>query len=198
MPGATNSGPDHACSPAAFDRLYSGARDPWQFATSAYERFRYLVTMRALLRQRYRHALEPGCSVGELTALLAERCAQVSASDVAAGAVEVARRRCQEFTHVKIECADLRCSIAEGPFDLIVFSEIGYYFSAPDLRRLACDLASRLAPGGEFVAVHWLGHSADHRLHGDEVHQILFDDIGLAPQGGERHWQFRLDSWVRA
>jgi hypothetical protein len=87
--------------------------------------------------------------------------------------------------------------IPEGPFDLIVLSEIGYYFRAPDLRRLADRLLTCLADGGEFVAVHWLGHSADHLLHGDEVHCILAEQLALHWVRGERHRDFRLDSWIR-
>ena len=52
-------------------------------------------------------------------------------------------------------------------------------------------------PGGELIAVHWLGSSDDHMLHGDEVHATLRDSLPLNRVRYERDGLFRLDSWVR-
>ena len=54
-----------------------GTADRW------YERRKYAITMAMLPLPRYRHAYEPGCSVGVLTELLAARCDHVTATDVA-------------------------------------------------------------------------------------------------------------------
>jgi hypothetical protein len=48
------------------------------------------------------------------------------------------------------------------------------------------------------MAVHWLGHSTDHLLHGDEVHVIVQRGRGLRHGGGYRDDGFRLDWWERA
>ncbi len=184
-------------SQAAFEEKYRRSSDPWQFAASPYEQRRYAATLRSLPRARYSRAFEPGCSVGVLTAALAERCESVLACDIAPTAVRLARERCAGFSNVRIEQADLAGSIAEGPFDLIVFSEIGYYFNAVSLHRIVCGLAERLDSGGEIVAVHWRGRSEDHVLHGDEVHAILKDvlDERCTWLKSERYPEFRLDLW---
>jgi chemotaxis methyl-accepting protein methylase len=91
---------------------------------------------------------------------------------------------------------DLRDAPPAGPFDLIVFSELGYYFPLDELASIAGALASRLEAGGELVAVHWLG-SEDHVLHGDEVHTILSDAVPMKRTRSARHSGFRLDAWVR-
>ncbi len=53
--------------PAYFDGIYAASGDPWRFASSAYELSKYALTLEALPRERYSHALEIGCSIGVLT-----------------------------------------------------------------------------------------------------------------------------------
>jgi hypothetical protein len=67
------------------------------------------------------------------------------------------------------------------------------------LRRIAESLAAALEGGGELIAAHWLGSSADHVLHGDQVHGILGDAFkeSCAWVKGARHPGFRLDTWRR-
>jgi SAM-dependent methyltransferase len=186
-----------ACTAAAFESRYAASPDPWNFAGSDYERTRYAATLRALSRSRYTRAYEPGCSIGEFTVQLAQRCNELSACDFAPAAVARARRRCAGQPHVQIGCADVARSPPEGCFDLIVFAELGYYFPEGELARIAQALGVRLAAGGEFVAVHWLGSSPDHHLHGDTVHAVLRACLPLDWAGGERHEGFRIDRWIR-
>jgi SAM-dependent methyltransferase len=149
--------------------MYHQSRDPWNFAQSEYERGRYRATLDALLRPSYRRAFEPGCSIGELTALMALRCDRVVATDVAPSAVAVAKERCRGLRNVDVYQADLANGLPNGPFDLIVMSEVGYYFEPRVLAAIATATAAQLEPGGEFVAVHWLGHSDDHVLGGEAL-----------------------------
>ena len=186
-------------SQAAFEAKYRQSADPWNFNGSRYERDRYELTLRSLMRTHYRHAFEPACSIGVLTAALAERCDEVQAIDIAPSAVAMARKRCANFSGVTICCADLAAQCPEGPFDLIVFSELGYYFKESQLRRIAQSLSAALEVGGELIGVHWLGSSEDHLLPGDQVHAILKDALSksCAWVRGTRHPGFRLDTWRR-
>jgi SAM-dependent methyltransferase len=188
-----------AVSQAAFEGRYRRSADPWQFALSPYEQRRYVTTLRALPRARYARAFEPGCSVGVLTAALAERCDTLLACDIAPTAVRLARERCAGFPNVHIEQGDLAKSLPDGPFDLIVLSEVGYYFGAALLANTIRALAKRLHRGGEFIAVHWRGESEDHLLHGDQVHAILTDTLNVSCRWlkGELYPEFRLDLWRR-
>jgi protein-L-isoaspartate O-methyltransferase len=191
-----------ACEPAAFERRYQLDPDPWNFAHSAYEQERYALMLRTLGRTRYGTAYEPGCSIGEFTASLAMRCQRVIASDVSASAVAAARRRCAAFAHVDITVGALPDQMPRGPFDLIVFSELGYYFPAPQLQQIGASLYERLLPGGELMAVNWLGQSADHVLHGNDVARILRECLSphqAAQQMTERMEKgFRIDVWRRS
>jgi SAM-dependent methyltransferase len=190
-----------ACEPAAFERRYQLNPDPWNFAHSSYERERYALMLRTLGRARYEIAYEPGCSIGEFTALLAPRCQRIVASDVSPSAVAAARRRCAAHAHVEITVGALPEQIPDGRFDLIVFSELGYYFSEPQLQQIGASLYERLLPGGELLAVHWLGNSPDHVLHGNEVARIWGDLLSPYPvtERIERIEEgFRVDLWRRA
>lgn len=180
-----------------FDRKYQQDDDPWHFETSPYERHRYLTVIDSLAERRFARAFEPGCSVGVLTALLAPYCACLEAIDISETAVRRAQDRCSQFKSVNIREGSLPESIPTGEFDLIVFSELGYYFDKTQLARVVQDLSSHLAVGGLLVAAHWLGHSEDHLITGDDVHRIIRSCSTLALDGEWRHTGFRLDRMVR-
>ncbi len=161
-----------------FEPMYDADGDPWSFASSEYELGRYAATT-ALLAPHYRRCFEPGCSIGVLTERLAARCDEVVAVDPSPTAVEHARRRVRAWSGVSVDVACIPEWWPDGMFDLVVFSELGYYWDAADLDALVDRLAGLVEPGGDLVAVHWRGHSADHVLHGDEVQTILTARLGV-------------------
>lgn len=180
-----------------FEALYQNSVDPWQFGSAPYEQQRYAVLLRMLGRPAYRRALEPGCSIGAFTQMLAARCDELVAFDFSPTAISAARNRCRELSHVRIFKADAAIYRAEGAFDLIVLSEMGYYFQPGTLYRIASQLAATLAPGGEFVACHWLGSSDDHVMHADQVHAILAESLALRRLESGRFDGFRVERWMR-
>lgn len=194
---------DHApWSPAAFEERYAAAGDPWSFATSSYELDRYETVLGALRPEphRYRIAYEPACSVGVLTARLQPRCDALFASDVSPSAVARARLRCGRRDGLQIDVG----SVQQGPcttepLDLVVFSEVGYYFGASELAVLVGAVRSALGPGGDLVACHWTGTSADHQLGGRTVHEImartLDAETGTDLVRSEVHEGFVLGVW---
>ena len=180
-----------------FERKYQENTDPWNFGGSAYELARYDVTMRALVGRRFQRAFEPGCSVGVLTERLAQVCDRVDAVDVSRTAVEAAKARCAGLGHVCVWTGSLVDPLPHTEFDLIVLSEIGYYFDLRSLERCAAALVQKLVPGGWLLAVHWLGQSKDHRLSGNQVHEVMGSLDVLRLEISERHPGFRLDRWTR-
>lgn len=186
------------CGRETFEAKYADCRDPWNFAGSPYERGRFDEIIGALGRAHYERAFEPGCSIGELTALLAPRCSSLLATDIAPTAVGRAADRCAPFPHVQILCQDLAAQFPAGRFDLIVFSEIGYYFEDDALTALARRLAEHLSPRGELLAAHWLGTSEDHVLHGGEVHEILRRTLEFPGIIQRRGPDFLVERWQRA
>jgi len=57
-----------------FDAMYEAATDPWGFEDRWYEQRKYAISLALLPERRYRHAFEPGCSIGVLSGMLAGRC----------------------------------------------------------------------------------------------------------------------------
>jgi SAM-dependent methyltransferase len=156
-----------------FDRLYSNSPDPWGFASNAYEQGRYRHIIELLGDESFERGFEPGCSIGELTRLLASRCRHLLATDISPRAVAQARSRCAGLQHVEIVHARLPEDLPPAGLDLLIFSEIGYYFSRVRLTLLLDRLAERMLGGALLVAAHWTGESADHVLPGSEVHALI-------------------------
>jgi SAM-dependent methyltransferase len=159
--------------PAYFDAMYAESGDPWGFTSRWYERRKYALTLAALPRERYRRGFEPGCSIGVLTALLAQRCDSLLATDVAAAAVVTARERLAGHDGVQVRELAVPQDWPAGRFDLIVLSEIGYYLSADDLELMLDRAVAALEPGGTLVAAHWRHPVDDYPLRGDDVHDLL-------------------------
>jgi SAM-dependent methyltransferase len=180
-----------------FEAKYRENIDPWAFASSEYEQHRYSMTLRALEHRRYKRAFEPGCSIGILAARLALICDRVDSIDFSQTAIDQARRFCEAFPNVHLNCGSLPADIPSGTFDLIVMSEIGYYFNGHALARIGTQLIERLQPSGVLLGVHWLGYSADHLLDGNQVHDILTNLDGLTLECSEKFPGFRIDRWIR-
>jgi SAM-dependent methyltransferase len=164
---------------AFFDRMYAHNPDPWGFTDRWYEQRKYALSLAALPRPRYRAALELGCSIGVLTAELGTRCDALLALDVAEPAVAAARRRIGHLPEVTVERRSVPDEWPDGRFDLVVLSEVGYYYSVDDLHRLLDLICAALEPGGTLLAVHWRHPVEDYPLGGDEVHAVLDGDDRL-------------------
>ncbi len=178
-----------------FDRLYAADADPWRFETSAYEQAKYADTIAALPRQRYTHGVEIGCSIGVLTEQLAARCDQLLGVDVAAAALATARRRCARLDHVDFALLALPSQRRDGQFDLIMLSEVLYYFDPPTIAAVADAVIAMAAPGADIVLVHWLGPTPDYPMTGDAAVAAFLAAIGpradLMKQ--HRHADYRFD-----
>jgi trans-aconitate methyltransferase len=179
-----------------FEDKYRNATDPWDFAHSEYETARYTAILAALNHRRYRLAFEPGCSIGILTEKLAIRCSHVEAFDLSPTAAERARIRCAYLPNIHVQHASLTDLLPHNA-DLYLFSEIGYYLTADALREHLTAAIAALAPSATLLACHWLGHSPDHILSGDEVHEVLLSMPSLQHDHTERHTDFRLDRWMK-
>lgn len=177
-----------------FDALYRENSDPWHFETKPYEHEKYAATLAHLPRERYASALELGCSIGVLSALLAPRCASLLSVDAAELPLERARKRCDNQPNVTFCRATLPTEFPDGQFDLILMSEVGYYFDWEDLRRLQTRILAALRPGGDLVCVHYLPFVPDYPLTGDAVHEAFFG-LGLQHLDGFRAERYRLDAW---
>ena len=155
-------GADYFCD------LYARDADPWKFASSDYERHKYEATLNALPIDRYARGVEVGCSIGVFTSMLAPRCESLVAIDPAERALEEARLRCAPHRNIAFATMQTPGEWPAGTFDLIVLSEVLYFFGRPLIRQLAERIEGSLRNPSHVLLVHWLGET-DYPLSGDDA-----------------------------
>ena len=181
--------------------MYAEAADPWQLESRWYEQRKYAITMALLPYQRYRHAFEPGCSVGVLTAKLLDRCDHVTSTDISVAALDATNGRLT-IGGVRERVTLLRGSVDQpwpaGPFDLVVLSEVCYYLQPEVLRGLLDREVPRLAPTATVVAAHWRHRVEDYPMDGDRANDIIGATAGLHHIGVYRDGDVVIDVFDRA
>jgi SAM-dependent methyltransferase len=181
-----------------FAEIYSGDPDPWRFESSDYERAKYDDTLAALPRQRFARVLEIGCANGVLTERLAPYCDRLIAVDVVERVLERARQRCAGLSNVAIRKASIPGDRVDGPFDLILLSEVAYYWDSADIGRAGAYFGEAIEAAGYLLLVHWTGET-DYPKSGDEA----VDELRRATAGvfmdvrAQRFESYRLDLWQK-
>lgn len=173
-------------SPEEFDALYESDRDPWEVATSWYERRKIALALAVLRRERYGVAWDAACGTGDLTAALAQRATRVVATDSSPAACELTRQSTATIDHVTIECSALpaRPAALAGPADLIVLSEVLYYLDEADLVATFETVATACHDRTDVVAVHWRPRPERAHTTGGAAQRALND--ALIGRGFER------------
>ncbi len=161
-----------------FDDVYNKNEDPWNFQTSEYEKKKFQATVEVLTKPRYENAFEIGCSIGVLTEKLASKCAKLLSVDVSSRPIENARKRLSGHPNVSFKKMVVPEEFPDEMFDLIIMSEVGYYFCMKDLETTQKLILQHLSAGGQLVMVHWTPLVDDYPLTGDEVHDSFLKISG--------------------
>jgi SAM-dependent methyltransferase len=130
---------------------------------------------------------------------LAARCRRLLAVDVAERALAQARQRCRRLPHVRFARMQVPRAFPNERFDLVLVSEVGYYWSPDDLAAARRLIVRQLVPGGHLLLVHWTPVVADYPLTGDQVHDafVAAADHDLRHLVGRREPLYRLDLFER-
>lgn len=155
-----------------FQTLYDRSSDPWSFETSPYERNKYAATLEALGGRRYHNAIEVGCSIGVLSAMLAGRCTRFLGVELNEKAARRARERLAGRVSARVLVAEVPRTWPRDCYDLVVLSEILYFLSADEIEQVAGHVARDLQPGGDCVLVNWLGDT-DTELDGEAASALF-------------------------
>lgn len=183
--------------PQYFENMFRASDDPWDLESSVYEMDKYAQSVRALGGRTYELGFEIGCAKGVLTQALARHCRAMLAIDVSETALKAARVRCASLDHISFGRMVFPEHTPMGSaFDLIILSEVAYYWDDADIARAATWIAAHIAPGGDILLVHWTGET-DYPQSGDDAVSKL--QTALAPWVNiiteERALRYRLDLW---
>jgi len=192
-PGAQSLQPNY------FDAIYQANADPWNFTKSEYEAAKYADTLAALPHERYRNGFEIGCSIGVLTQRLAVRCAALLAIDVSEQALQAARNRGGGQPQLRLLQMQFPRQYPTERFDMVLMSEVGYYWSRNELALARRRIVELLEPGGDLLLVHWTPPVEGYPLSGDAVHDAFLRDGSpvLEHVRGHRRERYRLDLFRR-
>ena len=178
--------------PEYFEHMYAESDDPWNFSTSPYEAQKYEATLAALGSRRFHNAFEIGCSIGVLTAKLAQRCDSLLSVDLNERALAQATVRCRDIPNVRLAHMMVPQEFPSGPFDLVLVSEVGYYWSDADLKN-AREMIAITASGGLVELVHFLPKVTEYPRDGDSVHAAFLADSRFTSVSEERAELYRID-----
>jgi len=184
---------------AYFDDIFAEDDDPWDLASSDYEAAKFKVTHDALADRRYARALEIGSAHGVLTEMLVGLCDTMLAVDISAKALAKARDRIGDRPGVELARLAFPKEVPEGAaFDLVILSEVAYYWGVVDLDRASEWLRANVAPDGRIILIHYTGET-DYPHTGDEAVETLWMDLenDFAVEKADRHERYRLDLWRR-
>ncbi|OLT14671.1 hypothetical protein BJF78_17715 [Pseudonocardia sp. CNS-139] len=157
---------------ACHERLYRRP-DPYGIGISEYEMAKYDLVVDVLEqigapRGRGR-VLEVGCGEGLLSARLADYAAELVAVDISDAAVGRARIALADRPNVVVERRTLPLDMPAGSFDLVVCSDVLYYWEPRTFDRGLERLVESLRPGGRLVLLHYRGDFGQAGT-GDAVH----------------------------
>jgi hypothetical protein len=181
---------------AYFEQMYEDCDDPWDFAHSDYELRKYRLTVESLPKARYANAFEPGCAIGVLTEHLAPRCHRLLATDMMSAPLVQAADRLEPYANVQIEERTIPDDWPDEIFDLVVLSEVAYYFDIPTLTRITDLVNHSTVAGAHIVGVHWRGRT-NYPLSGDAAHDVINQHPNLSAIVHHVEDDFVLDVWER-
>lgn len=176
-----------------FEAMYDAGDDPWGWEDSWYEQRRRAMICAQLGRARYRRVLELGCGTGLLTRDLAARADAVEALDISHRALDVARRR--GVDGVRWHHAELPDQLPQGPFDLVVVSEVAYFLRPVELMSLLRQLHPRMTDDAELLLADWAHPTTGIPLDGPLVHEMLEQLLALERTASYRDRDVWIDSW---
>ena len=103
---------------AGFERKFRENIDPWNYASSPFERFKRRVLIHACGLTKHGRVLELGCANGETTRALTRISLRLLAVDGSATAIAAAKARLAGTTHVSFSCVTVPEEMPRGPFRL--------------------------------------------------------------------------------
>lgn len=188
---------DDAVPAAHFDTMFTRSADPWRYDDEPYERDRFQRSIAALDGRRYRTALELGCANGALTERLAPLCDRLLATDASGVALSAARIRLGDRPDVVFEQRAMPQAMPDGPFDLIVASDMLYYLGLDGIVTLMAAIEDRATADCRIFMASYLGET-ETRVTGEMAAEIAIAHLqDWKRVHAERTDRLRIDVMAR-
>ncbi|MEG3840233.1 SAM-dependent methyltransferase [Microcoleus sp. herbarium14] len=179
-----------------FDETFRENSDPWGYTTNFNEISKFRATIRALPKVQFKNAFEIACAIGVLTEKLAPKCDRLLSVDYSEVGLVEARKRCSNLPQVRFERMQIPQQFPTEKFDLILFSEVGFFLTMADLLETKQKIIDGLLPGGYLLMVHYRATAGDYFiLDGETVHDTFVQNSGqyLKHLGDPRKKFFMID-----
>lgn len=178
-----------------FDELYKKSDDPWEYEQRWYEERKRQICLALLLKPVYSKVLEIGCSNGVFSQHLAQRAKQLICLDANSKAIQLAKTRLENLSHVQVIQQRIPDQFPAGSFDLIIISEIMYYLKPEELSRLIEKVENSLTSQGVVLCCHWRYPIDGFVLTGEKVHHLLKQQFHLQHYLNVNDPDFIIDLW---
>ena len=132
--------------------------------------------------------LECACGTGMLSAVIAERCGHLTATDFSEGMIGRARKNCRRFDNITFKNADITAlPFGDKRFDKVVAGNVIHLLDEP-LKAL-CELNRVCKPGGTLIIPTYMNRNENGRTGG------FVSTVGKA--GADFKRQFTVESYRR-
>jgi SAM-dependent methyltransferase len=184
------------------EQRYQREPEPWRYAARGIERFRHQWIAEQARRRTPRRLLDVGCSLGELTTLLAELETQLVGVDVAPTAAITARRAVGHAPRTRAAVffaagSSTELPFADRSFDLVVASDgiFSWDLDHADRARALAEL-HRVTEAGGYVL---LTEHMRYRRFASFFGEIEASPLRIVDRGHlhDRPW-YQVESWFRA
>lgn len=155
-----------------FNRKYA-ENDPYYLTTSDFEQNKMDHVVKVLKEYTPKDkVMEVGCGEGILANLIAKDVGIYEGFDISQNAIRRAIERNKENTNVSFSTRDFyKMKLTENHYDVMIFSEVLFYFSLEELKPLPNKVIKALKPGAYLVLVHC-------RATGDDDSGNMIKDYG--------------------
>lgn len=104
--------------------------------------------------KRYDNILEIGCGDGYLLERYSPLSDRVLATDISGSALKMAKERLRGEKHIEFRQFDLIKDDIDEKFDLVICSEILYYFTLDQLKTVVPKILNYLKKNGNLLSIH--------------------------------------------
>ncbi|VAX16560.1 hypothetical protein MNBD_NITROSPINAE01-1620 [hydrothermal vent metagenome] len=182
-----------------FFNLKYRRENPYEVKTSAYEKEKYALVLKALdFKERFDNILEIGCGEGVMTGLLAKKTSRILGVDISDFAVKRAIKRFAGDSNVTIRRLDIFSGTPDEKFELLVCADVLYYFEPSQLPEAIERIIEWTESDGYILLAHVRASADDEtgvelkKFGAKTIHELFIKNDQLSVVKDDVYPEFRL------